>query len=171
MPYLDSESLESPPEGRTFLDFVAYDAGTESVVYIFRLLAHLHASQSVRTCYFRFSKADLALLYRAAEHREWAKLIIDLIERGSDRAFLHVQQALQRQHAGAALTCDMICAPHWSTCYPPSAQEMLKRSLTLDHGETGATLLSDLDDENLGAHAGQVLQAWLPCGHRTEITP
>jgi len=139
-------------------------------VYVFRLLLNLNGASDARIRYFRISKMDFAPLYAAAEQCGWAALIIDLLERGSDRAYLHVQQNLQAQHQGFALACEISYTPLWATRYPPSARQMLRRSLVHEDGSNGVTLLSDLDDENLQAHAHRELDVWPPCRHKTNVT-
>lgn len=170
------ESLQYLQAGHSKLDFVAYEDEIEGIIYLFRLCASLSPPKPgvpaiETTLFFHFHKLQLEPLYTAAETHAWADLILSLIERSTDRAYLHVQQNLHSRHPGAALACDMLYASHWGSRWPPTPQQMVKRSMACqDQGGNAVTLLSDLDDENLRAHADERLEVWLPCGCKTSVT-
>lgn len=164
------ESLKNQPPGRSMLDFAVYFDSLDGMMYVFRLSVYPHGAAQAQTRYFRINQLKIESLYAVAELHTWAALVIDLIEQASDRAYLHAQQNLQAQDQEFALAREMSNARLWATRCPPTARQMLMRSLVHECGNTGVPLLSDLDDENLQAHADQELDVWPPCGHKTTVT-
>lgn len=86
------------------------------------------------------------------------------MHRSSDRAFLHVQQQLSTTPASAFHT-ELLYTDKWDTEPSIPGYQALMSRLTTQLPDGSVIALSDVDAENLAAHAQRSIEVHLPCGH------
>lgn len=96
----------------------------------------------------------------------WLDLLFNLVFRCSDRAYLHVQEQLRAQDPTTMGHQELLLRNVWNSEPDIPGHEKLMTRLECECDDGNKVPLSELDSENLMAHAGQPLSIVLPCGHK-----
>lgn len=169
-------------QGKSQLEVVSYTASDgHETQYIFHLTTESRQqndgnstnppNQTHRTFYL--TSSNLTANHFLNKHKpttttpSWLALLTNLLDRTSDRAFLHVQhQLLTSQNPTLALLEIALTSNKWATTPPPSARALLLSNLTIRlPGNAAPIPLAQIDEANLSAHAHREIDVCLPCGH------
>ena len=186
--FLDLIASLTKAPGESTLEIVSFDnggsgGGLEDVQHMFR--AKISGSKpnqnapethtTIHTC--QIPAAQLNALFKRfspsspsseAGHHPWLPLVSNLINRTSDRAYLHVAERLQAStkkptYRGEAARF----ARDWETSMPRSGSFLLASRLQCQRGDNNGSWVNvhDLDGGNLFAHLDAQMFFRLPCGH------
>ena len=155
--------------GESELAMVSYKRHYDfDVIYGLRLRTIFQSGEKMEWN-FHYSVDQFETFYDLADEREWLTLMLSIIDRESDRAFLHVQRNIEAADPQFAESQEASLARRWNRKRVPSATELLMRKLQHVHDHV-VTLLSELDRENWTSHPRESLCVLLPCGHEDHIS-
>jgi hypothetical protein len=163
--------------GHSHLECVSFLEACGEVQHIVCLAVTWSAQDEVAdTILYRYELFDADLrrtfsLNAAHNPYPWLDLLFNLVYRCSDRAYLHVHEQLLAHVPTYASQQEALWAAFWNTQSCESGRELFMSRLQCQLADGSEIALSDLDPENLAAHAQQPLRVLLACGHTQRFTP
>jgi hypothetical protein len=157
--------------GQSHLECVSFFDAFGEVQHIVRLtVTWAHEDDASNATHYTYQLSDVELrgtfaLNAAHNAHPWLDLLFNLVYRCSDRAYLHVQEQLRLQDLTTMLQQEFMWSGVWNTAPNIPGHELLMTRLECQLEDGSKVALSELDAENLAAHAGQMLNILLPCGH------
>ena len=157
--------------GRSYLECVSFSNAEGQVQHIICLrVSWAHDDAAYGPTHYIYQLSDIELtctfgLNAAHNAHPWLDLLFNLVYRCSDRAYLHVQEQLRAQNPTTMVHQELLWSSVWNSQPNLPGRELLMTRLECQLGDGSKIPLSNLDAENLAAHAGQPLSIVLPCGH------
>lgn len=157
--------------GRSHLECVSFFNAAGVIRHIISLtVSWAHGDAAPGPMQHSYQLSDLQLtstlgLNAAHNAHPWLDLLFNLVFRCSDRAYLHVQEQLRAQDPTTMVHQELLLKNVWNSQPDIPGHEILMTRLECQCEDGSTVPLSELDAENLMAHAGQPLSIALPYGH------
>jgi hypothetical protein len=157
--------------GQSHLGCVSFVDGRGGVQHIICLkVAWAHEDEASSATHYTYQLSDVELrgtfaLNAAHNAHPWLDLLFNLAYRCSDRAYLHVREQLRTQEFTSMVQQELTWSGLWNSVPDVPGHELLMTRLECQLEDGSKVALGSVDAENLAAHAGQMLNILLPCGH------